>query len=212
MHVANRLKSPVLLWVMALLFGACATSTVTPTFPTSDTLVRPDRVLVYDFAATPTELEAKYGLDAQTSGGTGPQAQTQEEIRVGRTFAKALTDNLLQTLRSRGIDSYRAGESPPPGPNTASIKGRFMRPGRPDGPMVAGFGVADGLVHTNIEIYQGTGLNLQVVAQAEIATTSNLSPKLNSAPDATIEADARQTATQVADRIVDYYKRRGWIN
>jgi hypothetical protein len=31
-------------------------------------------------------------------------------------------------------------------------------------------------------------------------------------PATTIEADAKKTATQLAARIIEYYKKRGWIS
>src|SRR5687768_5035606 len=119
MQTLGRNLAATAFWFTALLFAGCGATTVTPTFRPADTLVRPDRVLVYDFAVVPDELEIKGGLDAQVSGGTGSDVQTQEDIQVGKAFAKALTDNLLQELRDRGIDAHRATDAAPPGPNTA---------------------------------------------------------------------------------------------
>jgi hypothetical protein len=84
-------------------------------------------------------LEAKEGVDADAGGGSGPDAQMTEDIRIGNMFAKALTDSLVAELRNRGIDAYREADAAPPGPDTASIKGRFLRA---DGSMVTGFGLS----------------------------------------------------------------------
>jgi hypothetical protein len=174
-----------------------------------DTLARPDRVLVYDFAVVPDEL-GKGGRDAQASS-TGPEAQTKEHIRVGEAFAKALTANLLQELRNRGIDAYRPTESAPPGPNTASINGRFLRVSQRDGSTLIGFGLGTSQLRTYIRIFQGTGFNLRLVAEAESTTRSNLKSGLDPMLESKLEADAKQTAAQVAERVADYYKRHGWI-
>ena len=217
MHVfRSDRRSVAALWLVALFLAGCGATTVTPTFPVISGLPRPDRVLVYDFAVTPDELEIKYGLDTQASGGTGSQAQTEEDIRLGKAFARALTDSLVGELRSRGIDAYRANDAAPPGENTASIKGRFLRTSQRDGTTLAGFGLGGGEVRTQVQIYQGTGLNLRLVAEAETATPSNLKPGIgittvgNEAVLATVQADAKRTATAVVERITDYYKRQGW--
>jgi hypothetical protein len=195
----------------AVLLSGCQATTVTPTFPTGDSLVRPDRVLVYDFGVTPSEFEIRYGPDTESSRGTSSQAQAQEELQVGKAFAKALTDNLVGALRSRGIDSYRASEAAPPGQNTASIKGRFVRVSQTDRTTVTGFGLGSGQVRTHIQIFQGTGLSLRLVAEAETSTSSKLKPGLGPTLDSVIEGDAKRTAAQVAEKIADYYKRQGWI-
>lgn len=199
------------LGLTVLLLTGCGTTTVTPTFRTSDGLVRPDRVLVYDFAVSPDELEIKGGLDAQASGGVGSEAQTKEDIQVGRAFAKALTDSLVGELRSREIDAIRASEAAPPGQNTASIKGRFLRTSQRDGSTLVGFGIGAAQMRARIQIFQGTGANLRLVAEAESATQSNL--KVGSGPvlAGTVAADAKRTGKEIAESIADYYRRQGWI-
>jgi hypothetical protein len=199
------------LWFATLLFAGCSTATLTPTFRPVDTLARPDRVLVHDFAVVPDELAIKGGPDASALRGAGADAQTKEDIEVGQDFARALAENLLRELRHRGIDCDRAAAAAPPGPNTASIRGRFLRTRQSDRSTLVGFGFRDGQVRTHIQIFQGTGYNLRLVAEAQSTIESNLKPGLGSSLAATVEADAKRTAVQVAERIADYYKRQGWI-
>ena len=194
------------LWLAASFLVGCGGTTVTPTFPTSSGLLRPDRVLVYDFAVTPDEL------DLNASGATGSLTQSQEDIRVGRELARALASSLVSELRSRDIEAYPASDAAPPGENTASVKGRFLRTNPRDGSTVAGFALGSGQVRTQLQIYQGTGIRLRLVAEGQTSTPSNLKSGLgNDAMRAAIEAEAKRTATQVADRFADYYKRQGWI-
>jgi hypothetical protein len=155
-------------------------------------------------------VEIKGGLDPQASGGTGTEAQSREDIQVGQAFAKALTDSLVQELRNRGIEAYRATGAAPPAPNTASIKGRFLRTSQRDGSTLVGFGLSRGQVRARIQIFQGTGISLGLVAEAETATTSSLKPGLGPMVGAAVEADAKRAAMEIAERIADYYKRQGW--
>ena len=204
----RNLQAITTLWLAALLLAGCAETTVTPTVRAAEGLSLPDRLLVYDLAVSPSELEVIGGLDPQAAGGTGAEAQSEEDIRTGKAFAKLLTASLVEELRRGGIDAYRASESGAPGLNTASIRGRFLRTSQKDGSTLVGFGLG-GDVLARIQIFQGTGYNLRLVAELDITTPSNLKP--GSTLDAAIATDAKTMAEQVANRIVEYYRRQGWI-
>ena len=204
----HNLQAITTLWLAALLLAGCAETTVTPTVRAAEGLSLPDRLLVYDLAVSPSELEVIGGLDPQAEGGTGAEAQSEEDIRTGKAFAKLLTASLVEELRRGGIDAYRASESGAPGLNTASIRGRFLRTSQKDGSTLVGFGLG-GDVLARIQIFQGTGYNLRLVAELDITTPSNLKP--GSTLDAAIATDAKTMAEQVANRIVEYYRRQGWI-
>jgi hypothetical protein len=209
MNVAGDLKLFLLLCLITLL-SACASSDVTPIFQASDRLPRPERLLVYDFAVSPSESDMAYGADTRS---VGSQAQPQPEIQLGKTYAAAVTKHVVEELRSRGIQAFPATEAAPPGErtDTALIKGRFLRMSETDRTMITGFGVADGQVRTRIQVWQGGGLGTTMVAEADTVTSTSLKGGSTSNPPAIIDADAKKTATQIADRILDYYKKRGWI-
>ena len=76
--------------------------------------------------------------------------------------------------------------------------------------MLVGFGIAR-QVFTHVRIFQGTGLRLGLVAEADVATKSNLQSGLGPLLEDTVQADAKRTATEIAERIADYYRRQGWI-
>lgn len=107
----RRLGLFFVLFLGALSLAGCATETIKPAFPTSSGLQRPDRMLVHEFAVTPGDT-----LSAGTVGSQldTPAAQTEEEIRVGRALAKALSENLVTELRSRGINALAAGGAAAP--------------------------------------------------------------------------------------------------
>ena len=204
----RNLQAITTLLLAALLLAGCAETTVTPTVRAAEGLSLPDRLLVYDLAVSPSELEVIGGLDPQAAGGTGAEAQSEEDIRTGKAFAKLLTASLVEELRRGGIYAYRASESGAPGLNTASIRGRFLRTSQKDDSTLVGFGLG-GDVLARIQIFQGTGYNLRLVAELDITTPSNLKP--GSTLDAAIATDAKTMAEQVANRIVEYYRRQGWI-
>ncbi len=207
------------LWCIGavVLVGCGAGTTVTPLIRAGDTLAKPDRLLVYEFVVTPGEFDLGQGSAPSVSESGVANAQTDEEIQLGKAVAKALTDNLVRELRNRGIENvYRATDTAPPAEDTASIKGRFLHIAQGDR-TVAGFGLDGGQVRTHIWMFQGTGLALRLVAESETATPSNLKRGMGPGlaggnTSAIIESDVARIAKEVADRIVEYSRRRGWAN
>ena len=192
----------VKLYLAVFLFVGCAETTLTPTFRATEGLSRPDRVLVFDFAVTAEEA----GVERRS----GAAAQTEEDLRAGKALARALSAALISELRGRGIEAERAAGTAAPGDTTASLRGRFLRADGSDSTSnTVGFTLRDGKVRTRVQLYQGTGLNLQLIGEGETETPSGLKP--GAAGEATVDADARRTAQAVTGRIADYYRQQGWI-
>ena len=198
-----RLVSIVAAYVCTIALAGCSSTTVAPTFPAATGLPKPDRVLVFDFAATPAE--------AGIGDGIGSLPQTEEDVQVGKAFAQALSVNLVKDLRDQGIDAYRANEAAPPGETTASIKGRLLRDDRGTSTTSTpvGFSLRSSQVRAQVQVSQGTGIKLQLVGEAETATPSSLIA--GSGTKAGVDADAASTAQAVAERVVSYYRQQGWI-
>jgi hypothetical protein len=203
-----RRSLPIVFCFWFLCFSGCSTETVKPRFQTSGGLQQPDRVLVYEFAVT--------ARDGSPGGivGSGldlPAAQTEEDIRAGRVLARALAENLVSALRSRGINASPGGEAARPGEATASIRGRFQSTGQAQEGGV-GFTLRGKELRTHIQILQGSGLDLQMVAEAEYTMQSTLRPGMPSG-DVTDAAsnDANRAAQALAERVADYYRKRGWL-
>jgi hypothetical protein len=202
-RLTSRLVSMVAGYMCTIALAGCGATTVTPTFPAATGLPKPDRVLVFDFAATPAEA----GIDT----GIGSLPQTEEDVQVGKAFAQALSVNLVKELRNQGIDAYRVNEAAPPGETTASIKGRLLRDDRGTSTTSTpvGFSLRSSQVRTQVQVSQGTGITLQLVGEAETATPSSLIPETGA--NRGVDADATSTAQAVAERVVTYYRQQGWI-
>ena len=110
----HNLQAITTLWLAALLLAGCAETTVAPTIRAAEGLPPPDRLLVYDLAVSPSELEVIGGLDSQAAGGTGAEAQSEEDIRTGKAFAKvAYRQSCRRTPegRHRCIPRQRVGSA-----------------------------------------------------------------------------------------------------
>ena len=197
-----RARRAIKFYLAVFLFAGCAETTLTPTFRATKGLPRPDRVLVFDFAVTPEES----GADRRS----GAAVQTEEDVRVGKVLAGAISVNLVSELRSRGIEADRAADAAPPGNSTASVRGRFLRADGSDSALTTvGFTLRDSQVRTRVQLVQGTGLSLQLVGEGETVTPSGLKP--GAAGNAAVDADAKRTAQVLAERIAGYYRQEGWI-
>ncbi|MGH7931456.1 MAG: hypothetical protein ACREQV_27125, partial [Candidatus Binatia bacterium] len=138
-------------------------------------------------------------------------AQNEEDIRVGRTLAKALSENLVTELNRRDIEASAAAEALRPGADTASIRGQFhsTAPNQRGG---AGFTLMAKELRTRIQILQGNEHNLRLVAESEYTMQSSLRPGLpHDSIAKAVSADASRAATALADRIADYYRKQGWL-
>jgi hypothetical protein len=206
------LRSPglfVVLFLGGLSLAGCATETLKPAFPTSSGLQRPDRMLVYDFAVTPGDTLPAGAVGSQLDP---PAVQTEEEIRIGRALGKALSENLVTELRSRGISAFPASQSAAPGNSTAWIRGRFLRIAQRERSSIVGFTLGGREVRTKIEILQGSGVDLRVVGEAEYTMQTELEPGITPAAFATVvSADAKRAAQALAERVAAYYRKQGWL-
>jgi hypothetical protein len=190
------LQAAIKFCLAVLLFAGCADTQLTPAFRANRGLERPDRVLVFDFAVTPEEA----GVERRA----GSAIQTDEDVRVGKALARALSANLVSDLRARGIEAARAADSGAPGETTASIRGRFLRAEGSDSASNVGFTLSGGQVRTRIQLVQGTGLKLQLIGEGETVTPSGLKP--GTAADRAVDADAKRIAQVLTERIAGYYR------
>ena len=185
-----------------LLIAGCAESTITSEMPVAGRILRPDRMLVHRVQVTP--IGAESGAAKAT-----PQGET---LRVGRLLGEAIALDLVAELEGRGIKSGFAKESAAPEANTIWIFSRFMHNETPGSSNIIGGYAFGGPLRMRVSIYQGTGSNLQFIAQAD--TVNPTSVRAGMAPAAekeAVDADAKRVAKQAADRIVEFYHKRGFL-
>ena len=185
-----------------LVIAGCAANNVTSELPVAGRIYPPDRMLVHRFQVIPQGSEY----------GSTPMNQSAEEVRVGRTLADAIANNLVSELRDRGIKANLARADAPPEENTIWIYGRFMHAESPRSSNVVGGYLFGDPLRTRVMIFQGSGSNLQFIAQADTATPTGL--KGGMAPEAektTVDADAKRVAKEAAERIADYYRKHGLL-
>jgi hypothetical protein len=76
------------------------------------------------------------------------------------------------------------------------------------GDNVVGFALGAREVRTRVQIFQGKGLDLRLVSEAESVTPSSLT---QGATTEAISADAKRAAQALAERVTAYYRKQGWV-
>ncbi len=145
------------------LFVGCA-SVETQTSPVSfggERLVKPERVLIYDFAVSPEQVQLDEGITrsvSETVRGTEGTPRTQKELELGRRVSRSLTENLVKELGKYGIPAERASGPPPTKSNVHFVKGDFVSidEGSMTQRMVIGFGMGRSVVRAEGRVYQTT--------------------------------------------------------
>jgi hypothetical protein len=232
--LARRLAGLMAAVVVAAMLGGCAKAAVDPTMRASKSLPKPDFIIVNDFAVTPSEVKLDRGVMATAVREGGMGESSDEEVRVGHMVAEKMASSLVEELRNAGISAARAGEAGPPSKTTAIINGQFVTIDQGDqtARVWVGFGLGGSELRTHIQISQGG----ELVAAGDTATTASLKPGMltsigagaaagsgaavaagaagtgvSEALLATVEADAKRTAKEVAKKIRKAYVDRGWL-
>jgi hypothetical protein len=200
-HIVDFLPRAAWLLPMLLIAG-CASQTATPPLPIAAKILPPDRMQVHRFQVTPQGSE--YGV--------APIKQSTDELRVGRLLGEAIARNLVDELSARGIKATLAREDAPPEDNTIWIYGRFMHAeSSQSSNIVAGYLFGSPL-RTRVLVFQGSGSYLQFIAQGDTTTTTDVKPGMAPAAEkAAIDTDAKRVAKDGAERILEFYRTRGFL-
>jgi|SRR6185436_7001212 len=217
------------------MIGGCAKANVEPTMQAHKDLPRPDMIIVNNFGIDPSEVKLDRGLMASTMRDVEGKNPNAEEAAVGKLVAEKLAVTLVEELRQAGIAASRPGPNVRPTKTTVILNGEFLTvdQGNQTERVWVGFGMGGSELRTRIQAIQGG----ELVAQAETKTKAGLKPGmlasagasaaaetgtalavgaattgLSEAFMATVEADARRTAKEVAEKIKKSYQERGWLN
>lgn len=223
-------------WVAALIVAGCASSKVTDYRPYEGKIARPDRIIVYDFAAAPSELPPQVAIAGE--GVTTPPL-TPAQLAVGRKLGEAVASELVADLQNMGLPAVRAAGQPAPQPGDGLIAGYFVTvdPGNATERVVLGFGAGAAELKTVAKGYLMTEKGLRALGSGQVdagsgkmpggavplvvtaATANPIGLVVGGAAKAygelsgseTIEGAADRTAREIAEKIRINAERQGWI-
>jgi hypothetical protein len=224
-------------WLFALLLVAgCASTKVTERQAyTGEKLPRPDRIIVYDFAATPDKISSQSTLSSVSA--TTPQ--TEKDIEEGRKLGADVAKELVADLQKMGLPAVQAAGQPPPRVGDIVIKGSFVtiQEGSTGKRVLLGFGSGASELKTVVEGYQMTAQGLRKLGGGEVAAGGNKMPGMvvplavtaatanplgllvvggmkaygEMSGSAKVEGRAKSTADEIAAQLKVAAQKQGWI-
>jgi uncharacterized protein DUF4410 len=236
---AERGRSALVTALFSCLLAACTSVSVDREVGATEQLPPPDRVLVYNFAVTPQEVQ----LDAIGSAITATldgTADSEQEIHVGHAVADALARRLVGDIRNMGLYAERAAGPVPPTGIDVLILGQLVSIDEGDAAerMVIGLGAGRSDVQAHVQVYQsapgrripietmsGTAKSTLMPGAAETmgvgALTGHLlvsaaitagSQVANQTLSANVDSEAGRLADKVSDQLRALFVTQGWIS
>ena len=222
--------------IVVVVLAGCASSEVTDYHPYEGSIPRPDHIIVYDFAAAPSELPPQVAIAGQ--GVTTPPL-TPAQLAVGRKLGEEVAKKLVIDLQNIGRPAVRAVGQPAPRPRDGLLAGFFIAvdPGNATERVVLGFGAGGAELKTVVKGYLMTPQGLRALGSGQVeagsgkmpggavplvvtvATANPIGLLVGGAAKAygevsgseTIEGAAERTAQEIADKIRLSAERQGWI-
>jgi len=140
------------------------------------THTKPDRILVYDFAANPEDLPPDSELaKLQQDGG---KAKSAREIEFGRRLGELTAEYLTKALREKSISAFNASTGVLPRVGDGIIRGEFVtiEQGSMTTRMLVGFGYGKAELKTLVEAYQVTPDGIVTLGSTKVETAGGQLP------------------------------------
>ena len=222
--------------VALLLLAGCAKTTVSDRQSyEGPRLAKPDRIIVYDFAASASDLPAGYNVAVDAS----PVSQTADDVSLGRKLGAEVAKEVVSQLQAAGLPAVSAAGQAPPRVGDVTIVGYFVSvdPGSVAKRFALGFGSGAAALQTVVEGYLMTSQGLRRLGSGEVGSTGPKGPGealplalavasgnpigliVSSAVKvggevsgmSTVEGSAKRTAKEIADQLKAAAQRQGWI-
>jgi hypothetical protein len=200
-------------------------------------LPRPNRILVYDFAATAADLP-EFSRAAERYA-SPEQPRTSEEIAKGRELGALVGERLREKIKEMRIPAVPATLRTSPRPGDLALVGYFesIDEGSRFRRMVIGFGTGTAEMTTQVEGYRMTDSGMHPLGSAELESGGNKMPGVfipvivtiatanpiglivqgvaktqgEISGRTTIEGTAERTADAIAEDLRKAFQRQGWI-
>jgi len=230
------LIAPAIL-ALAMLSGCASTFITSRQEYNGPKIARPEHILVYDFAATPTDVAHGSAIDSMYDKHREPQ--TAKQIETGRKLGALVAESLVNEIQDMGLSAIRASSWTKPHHGDLVIKGYFVsiEKGSTDDRLLVGFGSGAAQLQTVVEGYLMTNKGLRLLGTGQLDSEGNKTPgilvgaasfaatanpvglivgganKILGEEDGseTIEGAAKRTAQEIADQLRIKFTEQGWI-
>jgi hypothetical protein len=203
-------------------------------------LPRPDRIVVEEFAYSPSQVKLMRGITPELEDAMKGTPRSAQQLEVGSKVANVLAEHLVKEVRDMGLPAERGYGEPQPFGNTYTIEGQFLSidQGNRTERNVIGLGLGRSDVKTLVQLYRDSADGQRVVEAFDVNAQSGRKPGMaetmgvggltgnlvtaaavtaagsvgSEAFSATVEADAARTARNVAERLRGFFVQQGWVS
>ncbi|MGB7757055.1 MAG: DUF4410 domain-containing protein [Salinisphaera sp.] len=224
--------------VAAALFTGCASTKVSNRQQLANgQLPKPSNILVYDFAATASDVPSD-----STLAGADLNAipQTPEQIAEGRKLGHEIATDLVKEIRAMGMPAQQASPQMQPQLNDVVIRGYLLsvKEGSAAKRVAIGFGAGASELRTAVEGFQMTAQGLRKLGSGNVDTGGSKSPGAalgaatllatanpagliissgmkvygEASGSSKVEGRAKATAKEIAKVLKQRFQEQGWIN
>lgn len=225
------------LFTLAVLAGCASTKVTDREIYVMDNIPRPDHILVYNFAATPSDMPINSPLKGELSAGSA--SQTSEEIAAGRQLGVQIATNLVKRIRDMGLQAQLATRLTRLQVNDILLVGYLLSVEEGSGAKRVAIGFRQGVAElkTAVEGFQATSQGLRKLGFGAVNSAGSKTPGA-AVPTAvmlvtgspvglivsgtmkvagevtgrnTIEGRADETAKEIAQVLKQRFEQLGWI-
>ena len=179
-------------------------------------LSRPERVLVFDFAASPDDVALNRAIPARIARRVAGD-ETEAKRAVGRRAARVVANRVVDGLWSYGIPAEPADDATPLRTDDLVLTGQFITldEGNRMARTAIGFGAGGTEVRAHAQLYRVQGEEAQLLTGFQtIARSSRLPSVTTSVAGVTgdsVEADARRAADAIVTEILRFFIGQDWL-
>jgi hypothetical protein len=225
------------LLVLAMAGGCASTKVTNNQNLVSGAIPRPAQIWVYDFAATPADVQPQSALAGAPSDAP---PLTDEQIAEGRKLGAEIAADLVQQVNALGIPTANASAATRPRLNDLVIEGALLsvQEGNATGRIIVGFGVGGSELKVAVEVFQMGPMGLHKLGSGDLNATGNKTPGTavglatflatnnpaglilsagmkaygQASGRATVQGRAEQIAKDLTGRLKTQFEKQGWIS
>ena len=162
-------------WLLIVILAGCASSSVTAYQPYQGKIDRPDRIIVYDVAATPAELAPEVAVAGQ---GAASPPLTAAQLATGRRLGSEIAKDLVAELQGMGLPAVRAAGEPAPRVGDGLVAGYFalVDEGSATKRVALGFGAGGAELKTVVKGFLMTPQGLRAIGSGDVEAGSGKTP------------------------------------
>ena len=234
----NSILKLVLIGCALSLLVGCASTKVSNQQSVATGLPRPNRIWVYDFAATAAQVPPDSAMATLQSAPATPQ--TSEDVAKGTALGEQIARGLVEQINAMGLPAGLGQPGSNPQLNDIVFRGYLVSVNEGDAAkrVAIGFGAGSSELTTAVEGFQMTPSGLRkigsgtvdaggskspgaAVGVATFAATANPAGLIVSSGmkvygeasgSSKVEGRAKATSKEIADVLKKRFQREGWIN